>query len=307
MVPTKRSSLSRAAINRLGDKTAIVELDTDGNVVRPLDASWQPLEGERIAGALFGPGSITGKMRILAITPAHPGYGIRPQTWAGIQAAIDTYKGPIDWVISSGDNPLAQPYQNVMRHHNKARRMALDGNYDALLSIEADMIIPPDAIEKLLAADADIAYGLYVWRHNLSLWNAYIRLNMFKGMSLSKLPDKARESWGQIIDVAGLGMGCTLIKRRVLEHLPFRLYDGRKDWITEQYGDEMERLGIDPFKPREAIFCDDWLLAVEARRLGYSQRANLDLICGHIANDGILWPDIDSAKLYRKVEHVKQL
>ena len=260
---------------------------------------WKEAPGAlRTKGDLFGRKADT--LKILAIPPLHPKYGVRPVTWASINQAITAYDGPIDWVISHNDNPLNEGFENVTRQHNKARDILLAGDYDALLSIEADMIVPADAISRLIEADADIAYGIYVWRHRPQRWNTYNEVDLFGGWSYTMYPDMAREAWGTVRDVAGLGMGCTLIKRRVLEHLPFRLYDGRTDdWIMDVHGAEMARHGIDPYRPRPGMFCDDWLLALEAQHFGYSQRANFNLICGHIDGTTAYWPDIDADKLFR--------
>jgi hypothetical protein len=247
-------------------------------------------------------------LKILVITPMHPGYGIKPQTWKSVQAAIDVYDGPIDWFISKGDNPYADPYENVTHQHNKARQMVLNGDYDALLSIEADMIIPPDTIDKLINADADIAYGLYIWRHHKPRWSAYKTLGMWGGesVSLNHNGEDVRKTWGKIIDVAGLGMGCTLIKRNVLHHLPFRLHDGQRSWITDEYADDFKKMGIDPHREHKKMVCDDWLFAMDAQHFGFTQRANLSVVCGHISNDSILWPDPEADKFYWK-ENIKEI
>jgi len=240
-------------------------------------------------------------MRILVYTPLHPDYGIKPQALTSIEAAISAYDGAIDWILSSNDNPHKEPYANVTYQHNKAREMVLNGDYDALLSIEADMIIPPDTIERLIEVDADIAYGLYVWRHRIKRWNAYMTLNLWGGESVSYnySGQDVDEAWGKIIDVAGLGMGCTLIQKRVLEQIQFRLLDGEHSWIVDEYKDEFNKLGVNPYRDRSGMVCDDWLLALDAQHYGFSQRANMNVICGHIAHDTVLWPNPRAAKFYR--------
>jgi hypothetical protein len=242
------------------------------------------------------------KPRILAVTPMHPRYGIKPQTWASIRAALDAYEGPIDWVISRNDNPYMNPYENVTHQHNKARQIVLTGEYDAMLSVEADMIIPPDTINKLIQADADIAYGLYVWRHDKARWSAYKDLNLWGGHSVSFdiTGADAREAWGKTIDVAGLGMGCTLIRSSALALMPFRLHDGSHTWIEEEYAADFARMGIDPYQERKGMVCDDYLLALDAQHYGMTQRANLALVCGHIKGDVVLWPDPDADEFVRK-------
>ena len=47
------------------------------------------------------------------------------------------------------------------------------GGFDALLLVENDMILPPDALLKMAAVDADVVYGLYVNRHGWRKWLAY--------------------------------------------------------------------------------------------------------------------------------------
>lgn len=264
-----------------------------------------PQEWMAMPGAVFGPGSVIGKPRIFAFTPSHPAYIIKPQTWASIQAAFAAYDGPIDWMFTNGDNPESHPFQNVMRHHNRAREIFLAGDYDYFLSVESDMIIPPDAISKLLEADADLAYGLYVFRHmseQFKRWSAFYELDLFGGWSLSKQPQLARSLWGKIISVKGIGMGCTLIKRRVLEKIYFRMYTGREDdWIVQAYKDQMLRNSpqINPFKERNNMLCDDWFLAMDAQHYEFTQKAHLGVACGHVWGNDILWPDPDMPNLYR--------
>jgi hypothetical protein len=240
-------------------------------------------------------------MKILALTPLHPDYGARPQTWQSIQAAIAAYPGAVDWIVSSNDNPFDLGNDNVAYQHNKARDILLNGDYDALLSFEADMIIPADAIRGLIDCEADIAYGLYVWRHNLKRWSAYHDLGLFGGRSFSLKRELAQSAWGTIQDVAGLGMGCTLIKRHVLEKLEFRLLDGREDWLSPRIVEAGERLGrsINPRRDMRDMVHDDWLLALEADHYGFSQRCNFNVICGHVESDGrVLWPNIVAPEMF---------
>lgn len=156
----------------------------------------------------------------------------------------------------------------------------LAGNYDALLSIESDMIVPPSALLKLVALDADIAYGLYCWRRGNHRWNTYTELDKTTGKSICERQDKGRESWGKTLDaVAGVGLGCTLIRRRVLKSLQFRVEE----------------------KTKAHISCD-WWLAYDAARLGYTQRADLSIVCGHISyapTPRAIWPTNEGERHYR--------
>ena len=72
--------------------------------------------------------------------------------------------------------------------------------------------------------------------------------------------------------MAGVGQGCTLIKRYVIETQPFR-------W----------RVGM----------ITDWLMAVDAQYNGFTQLCDLSVICGHINGQTVLYPDPNTDGLYR--------
>ena len=182
--------------------------------------------------------------------------------------------------LSKGDNPYFDNNGrwNIAHNYEKARQRALDQDYDYLFTVEADLIIPGDALTRLLDVDADIAYGLYCFRAT-GTWSAWTRLDMEGGRSLRKDPELARQAWGRVIDVAGVGRGCTLISRRVLEALTFH---------TDEAHPTVH---------------NDWVLAYEAQQAGFSQRCDLGVVCGHIDGKGvprIVWPDLDAPKLTRE-------
>lgn len=165
------------------------------------------------------------------------------------------------------------PIPAVTRKYQEARRLALAGGYDALLALESDMVIPADALEKLAAfRDVDIAYGLYVLRRPRRNWNALYGLTTNKYFSLSDEPDRARSHFGQAIEVSGIGLGCTLVWRNVLEGLDFR--------------------------NRAGTFCD-WTLAQDAAHLGLKQVCDMSVVCGHIDGNKVLWPDPNEESLCR--------
>ena len=196
------------------------------------------------------------------------------------------YTGPVDF-MQTRDNPyrthgpMSESYRrNVLYNYQKGRALALSGGYDAMLAIESDMAIPPDALEKLLEVDADVAYGLYCWRHGKPRWNAYIEPlgGTQEGSTMQSIinwPDRAREAWGKVVPVWGVGLGCTLIHRHVLEALEFR-----GTWPAS---------------------CD-WYFALDAVEKGFRQASHLGVVCGHMTMEPtpqILWPDADNPRGYR--------
>lgn len=170
--------------------------------------------------------------------------------------------------LRGGDAPGADydtRWQNLTEKGERARLMAIAGGYDALLTIDDDMILPADAVERLAACDAHIAYGLYVLRGNLyGQWNA---AEAMTDSDFTSWSDKAG-AWGKVIDVAGCGLGCTLIRREVL--------------LTTRF----QRRGQHAY---------DYYLALDARRNGFSQKCDTRCTLGHVDVDrnAMLWPTPD--------------
>jgi len=189
----------------------------------------------------------------------------------------------LDFLFLAGD-ATADVYQAVTDKYNRARAQFLAGGYDALFCVEADMLVPQGALKRLAAIGSDVAYGLYCWRHEpgLGLWNCYPVVSADRGYSISNMPDEARSCWGQLAIVAGLGLGCTLIQRRVLENLPF----------NHAYGSVNRSI---------PVHCD-WVLAEQCQARGLTQVMDLSVVCGHIRPGTPLqavWPDPHAPALYR--------
>lgn len=173
--------------------------------------------------------------------------------------------------------------------YNDGRKRVLDGGYDAMLCIESDMIVPPDALVKLAATEADIAYAPYVFRRRPFDWSAYsvLRDDALMGWPLSNVPERARLDWGSVVDVDGVGLGCTLIRRHVLEAHPF-VADG----IKHADGTRSH--------------CD-WYASLAWMNAGYIQKCDLSIPCGHISATNrrgklspcVMWPDPHAPNMVR--------
>lgn len=235
---------------------------------------------------------------VLVFCPMAP---TMPRLWgATVQSILRmTHSMPVSFVFREGDNPFTgeeegeQPlaptrtaqqkremgYRNITHNYNWAREQVLAGEYAALMTVEADMIVPPDALERLWATGADIAYGLYCWRHGRREWSAYSEVSERYGKSISEDEIAAKKAWGQVVKVAGVGMGCTLIKRHVLARLDFRLDED------------------DP-----AAVCCDWMLALDAQAEGFTQACDLGVVCGHqtmTPYPQVIYPDPLALGMYR--------
>jgi hypothetical protein len=170
----------------------------------------------------------------------------------------------------------------IAAQYNEARALVLTGGYDALLTIECDMLPPANAIRRLRNCNADVAYGLYVLRRPPWEWNAYSVMEGMAAWPLSKVDERARVDWGEVVDVDGIGTGCTLIQRRVLEAMRFRA-----DGLLHSTGERSYH---------------DWYFAEDVRAAGFTQRCDTAVRCGHIhpqdehgaPRPSIIWPTGDA-------------
>lgn len=187
------------------------------------------------------------------------------------------WEGQLDHLLLNGGDVPDARNANCARKATEARQMALDGGHDAILFADSDMILPPDALQRLWDTGAPIAYGLYVLRHARDgyRWSAAVSVEERSWQSVSDWPVLARDAWGKVLPVAGMGFGCTLVRRPVWEAVPFR-------WFEHA--------------------CTDWALALDAQKYHYAQVCDLGVICGHRSENRIYWPDIHQPDFYRVEE-----
>src|SRR5512139_740221 len=166
------------------------------------------------------------------------------------------------------DNPYSEwDGRNVLYNYQKAERIVKAENYDYLLTVEDDMIVPPDALEKMLDVDADIVYGVYCFRKGAPLLNISKPHDLMESYGLPDNLKEWRKLYGQVIPCGGLGFGCTLIRRSVFDVLQFHSEPGHDA---------------------------DSQIARDALRLGLRQMCDTTVLCGHKRPDTtIVWPTPD--------------
>ena len=131
------------------------------------------------------------------------------------------------------------------------------------MSVDSDIVLPKDTLTKFLKADKDIISGLYIQRipntHTLEIY-----MDTPNG-GQKNIPYDLVKNRG-IVEVAGCGMGCALIKSKVFETIPYPHFEyhsalNHKNTISED---------ID--------FC------MKARKKGFKIWADSSVICDHIGN-----------------------
>jgi hypothetical protein len=209
-------------------------------------------------------------VKILLFVPtyrAEGGLAMFEQTRSSLDALEYGEHDVTQW-ISVDETPNRK--ENIFLQYERAWERARAEDFDAILTIEHDMIIPPDALVKLAEVDADICYGVYLFRETATLNAMFAGDDALLVGSLDNHPDeraRAFESAGSW-PVAGAGFGCTLIRRSVFESIDLR-------------------------KPRGGSF-PDLPLAYDTAKAGLRQAAHFGVLCGHICPDGFeLWPAAD--------------
>jgi hypothetical protein len=203
-------------------------------------------------------------MNVLIGTPTYADK-LTPETAASVAAL--RFDGDWEWRVID-HNPFPAPDgRNVVASYQYLRNVVLAGAWDALLTVEHDMVLPVDALEKLAALDVPVAYGVYLFRHGakvLSAWEYSGDRNLGESLSL-QTRNQTKVKLGEPMRVSGCGFGCTLIRRNVVERFPF--HDG-----------------VDEGQSPDIPFSKDCLSH------NVEQWAHFGVLCGHVEGEQILWP-----------------
>jgi len=155
-------------------------------------------------------------------------------------------------------NKTEERFQNILSHRNYLRDYALEHNYDYLFFVDSDVILPPNALDTLLAEKKNIVSGAYLSSFTLGE-QPVIAPVLFKDKGNGEAQLYTYESMypARVIQIGAGGLGCCLIAKKVLQDVTFRLMPSGK-------GEDI------------AFFLD-------ARSKGYSAYAHTGIRCTHRA------------------------
>ena len=187
-------------------------------------------------------------MKILVAVPTFE--NILPETFRSIYKACHKYE--------NADFEFVKGY-DCARARNEIIKKALDGNYNYVLMVDSDIIIPETALDYLLENPVDICTGFFP-RKNTNI----------KELELFKLGTKDyinRFMYDEIqsnerIEIKGCGFGCILINVNVLKNLKYPWFK----YVVYDSG---------------AFLSEDLYFCTEARNAGYKIYADPRVRCGH--------------------------
>ncbi len=182
---------------------------------------------------------------------------------------------------------------------NRCAKVFLDSPCSRLWFVDADTIFPADIFE-LPKVDADIVTLPYPFIGTMApaVCN-YVDINDFsKGMLPIEFVDG-------VADVNGTGMGCTLIRRKVLEDPAMRYAttyitpDGKMGDLADE-PDEAPAIFRYWMKPNgQTLQGEDFDFCIRAKRLGYSVKIRGKSQCGHLKT-------VDLNDAFKRVEAALQ-
>ena len=180
-------------------------------------------------------------MKVMVFTPTYLGGGgapaMRPECEASVWA--QDYGGGIVREVGTFNPWPGLDHRNVLAQYERARELFLESDCGALLTLEHDVVLPADGLTRLVEGlgrldysfgltpageHPGVVFGVYMLRHGSKVLNAweYVGDNGM-GESLSLNAGKLREARrAGRVRVSGVGWGCTLIRREVVEAVRFR-------------------------------------------------------------------------------------
>jgi GT2 family glycosyltransferase len=153
---------------------------------------------------------------------------------------------------------------DVARARNMIAREALDYDFNYVLMVDSDVVLPAEALERLVAADKDIVTGWYPRKRTTTGQTEIFTFNGghrdfddFCNLNVDEMPS-------ELMPIKGCGLGCALIKTEV-----FRKISESKWFEYKEY-------------PSGHILSEDTGFCVKAAEAGYEIWLEPKVACGHI-------------------------
>lgn len=148
------------------------------------------------------------------------------------------------------------------RARNQIAEISLKYGFDYVLMVDSDIILPNDALVKLLEQPVDICLGVYPRKNTTTGQTEIFKLGHkdfvdANNMNLAEITSPGR------MDIKGGGLGCALINTQVFKELP-------KPWFYYvQYNSG-------------AVLSEDNYFCSQAAKIGKTIQVDTRVICKHL-------------------------
>ncbi len=173
------------------------------------------------------------------------------------EKGINVIKGP----------RLEDVRDRIVASRNILREKFLEGKYEYLFSLEQDVIPKPDALSRLIAHNKEIVSAYYgsdvilelkdnqtgaLKKVKINVPIAYLQDgNGIKRANAHEILKKG------LLQIGAVGLGCLLLKREVVEKIPFR-------------------------HEAEKVAYDDMFFSVDAKKAGFKLHIDGDVVMQHL-------------------------
>jgi hypothetical protein len=165
---------------------------------------------------------------------------------------------------------IVQGY-SVHQARNIIVQQAIDGGFDYIFWVDADVILPQDILEGLLKDDKDIICGYYLKKiENQRICELFgVNPADTEGKSLSNILEQDLPPTSGIYGIKACGFGCTLTKIDVFKKL------------SEEHPDD---LWFDYIFKKNEMCSEDILFCKRAEEEGFPTFVDTKYKCGHVGN-----------------------
>ena len=168
---------------------------------------------------------------------------------------------------------------NIAQPRNDLVEAFLETECDHLLFVDTDIEFVPEDVDALLADDKDIVGAHYLNKYTDVEEPIPVASIPLGGGKFGRATAENLKQETGLVEVAGLGMGFTLIKRGVLDDLQTGAL-----WPFSEMSVTGEQLGEPPDsedKDVAHLISEDITFCFRAARLGYKAYLDLDVKVGH--------------------------